>query len=179
VKTIFPNYNSNSHGFTLIEVLVATFVVAIALVALAGTVQSVTREQSNLSTKFFANIVASNKMAELQALPQWPELGESDEDTEMVNLNWFIEMEVTETAVDTLRRVDLKVGLISDEQQVPETVLSGFVGQTPQIGGNRVAWTQLDPTLGSGVPNDDGSPRDDNDPDPDDDTIDPTPIPIN
>lgn len=169
--------NKRQNGFTLIEVVVATFVVAIALVALANTVQAVTREQSDLNIKFFANLVASNKMAELQSLPQWPELGESndDDDIEMAERIWFINMEVTETAVDSLRRVDLEVG-INDENQFIETRLSGFLGQTPQIGGEKVAWTQTDPTLGGTNPDSrDGDGEDDSD-EPNPDEPPPTPI---
>ena len=163
----------SSKGFTLIEVVVATFIVGLALVALANTVQSLTSAQANLNIKYYANLVAANKLTELQLLPQWPELGEADDQVEMARREWFIETEVTETTVESLRRVDIYVGIDNDEDVV-EATLTGFLSSSPQLQVARVDWT------GGGFLSEDNPTTDDdtdtgNPPDDDSTPINPNP----
>jgi len=136
---ISHNCSKKSNGFTLIEVAIATFVVAIALVALANTVQSITKNQGELRTKFVANLIANNKLAELQFVSPWPEVGESDDDVEMANQEWFIEIEVIETDVESLRRVDISVGLDNDVKAY-EATLSGFISSESQLNAQPINW---------------------------------------
>jgi len=126
-------------GFTLIEVVIATFIVGMALIAIASTVQALTRQTAQIEETFIANLVANNALAELQFLPVWPEIGDNSSTTEMAGREWFYDIEVSETEVESLRRVDINAGL-DNEAHISRSHLVGFISITPQIGARSVNW---------------------------------------
>jgi len=129
----------NTAGFTLIEVVIATFIVGIALIALMGTVQVTSRQAIQLEEAFIANLIANNLLAETQLQKEWPEIGEQNESIEMSNRDWFYEIKVEATDVETLRRVEVSVGLDDDQNRV-SGMLVGFVSSSSQIGQRPVDW---------------------------------------
>jgi hypothetical protein len=72
--------------------------------------------------KTLASWIATNKLTEIAIAPAWPELGDSDEDVEFARQQWRCEIEVTETPVENLRRVDVSVRLLNDPQRVVHKV---------------------------------------------------------
>lgn len=130
---------SKSQGFTLIEVVIATFIVGIALIALAGTVQVLSKQTSRIEETFVANLIASNTLAELQLRQEWPEVGEQSDTHEMANRDWFSETRVEATDIETLRRVEIIVGIENDTNSV-STIMVGFVSNSSQIGQRPIDW---------------------------------------
>ena len=128
-------------GFTLIEVVIATFIVGIALIAVVGTIQSITAQTSRVQESFIANLVAKNAMVQLQLSPVWAEIGENSENQTMANIDWFQDVTVIETEVATLRRVEISVG-IDDDNRTQSSFLVGFISQTPQLGQRPVQWIE-------------------------------------
>jgi len=153
-------------GFTLIEVVIATFIVGIALIAVVGTIQSITAQTTHVQETFIGNLIAKNTMVELQLNPVWAEIGEETEEVEMAGKNWFTDIAVIETDVETIRRIEVTVG-IDDEARRQSSFLVGFISQTPQIGQRPVQWLGQDNNLTDESPDN---------PDPDNPL---TPIPIN
>ena len=129
-------------GFTLIEVVIATFIVGIALIALAGTVQSLSKQATRIEEIFIANLIANNTLSELQLRQEWPEVGEKEDSLEMANRDWFHISTVVATDVDTLRRVEISVGL-NDDRRAISSVLVGFVSNSSQIAQRPVDWLKL------------------------------------
>lgn len=60
------------HGFTLIEILVALAILAIALTALAGSSQTLTSNQARMQEKTIALWVAEDRLNEYRITQQWP-----------------------------------------------------------------------------------------------------------
>ena len=96
-------------GFTLLEVLVALAVVAVALLAAIGTATQSTVSAEVLRTRLFATWEAENRLAELRARRAWPDLGVSEGIAEQagVRLRW---RETVDALPDSaFRRVEIAV----------------------------------------------------------------------
>ncbi|MDH5472236.1 MAG: type II secretion system minor pseudopilin GspI [Gammaproteobacteria bacterium] len=91
------NQNKNSStGFTLIEILVALAIIAIALGALIKASGDHTNTAGFLKQKTLAHWVAMNELTLLQTGKQWPDLGTEKKSTEMANHQWFWTRETRE-----------------------------------------------------------------------------------
>jgi general secretion pathway protein I len=117
-------------GFTLIEVVVALAVIALALAAATTAVSSNIRNASGLQQRTYAHWVAMNKLAELQLDDQWPSIRTTRGSELMARQEWFWSMKVTKTpdGFDLIRRVDVMVRLNEDDD-TPLVTLTGFVGK--------------------------------------------------
>lgn len=100
----------SSEGFTLVEVLVALAVLAIALGALVKGGGSAAANAAYLRDKTLAQWVAMNKVAELRLAPTWPALGVSRGRAEMAGREWAWTVRVTKTSGVNIRRMDVEVG---------------------------------------------------------------------
>lgn len=85
-------------GFTLIEVMVALAIIAIALAALIKASGNHTRSAGYLKSKTLAHYVAMNEVAKLQTENAWPDLGTKKDDTEMAGVTWYWTRVVEKTA---------------------------------------------------------------------------------
>lgn len=115
-------------GFTLIEVLVALVVVGLALPAMLLRMQGVIDHTTYINTKTHAYWFAENKMQELiitQKLQGNVTKTRKRQDTEeFAGQDWFWKVEMEQTAVPEMYRVEVSVGLTEDE---PIASLSGFL----------------------------------------------------
>jgi general secretion pathway protein I len=62
-----------------------------------------------MEEKALASWIASNRLTELSVQPDWPELGDEEEEIEFGGRQWRYVVEVSETQVQNLRRVDISV----------------------------------------------------------------------
>jgi general secretion pathway protein I len=62
-----------------------------------------------MEEKALASWIASNRLTELSVQPDWPELGDDEDEIEFAGRNWRYFVEVSETQVQNLRRVDISV----------------------------------------------------------------------
>ncbi|MFW2373974.1 MAG: type II secretion system minor pseudopilin GspI [Gammaproteobacteria bacterium] len=106
-----------SRGFTLIEILVALAIIAIALGALIKASGSHTASVAYLKQKSIAHWVAMNEIAELQIKKTWPGKGEKKGSTEMAGHEWFWLRELKETVNDDTQQVSFTVYLDEDHEQ--------------------------------------------------------------
>ena len=109
-------------GFTLIEVMVALVIVAFGMMAVHTMLNSYAAASVYTEQKTLASWIATNKLTELSIGPTWPPLGDSDEEVEFAGRQWRCEIEVAETPVANLRRVDVSVRLADDPERVVHTV---------------------------------------------------------
>ena len=84
-------------GFTLLEVLIALGVLAIALGAITQTIGNATSNVSYLRDKTFAHWVAMNQVAELQANQEFPSIGIEKGSEVMANHEWYWQRNVNKT----------------------------------------------------------------------------------
>ncbi len=118
-------------GFTLIEVLVAMTIIAVGVSALVASAGSSAWRADYLREREFGRWVASNRLAELQALPAWPDVGTKNIEVEMGRFEWFVRTRTQAVADEDLRRVDVEVRRDKNAESYVYTV-SGFVGN-PEI----------------------------------------------
>lgn len=122
--------NRRSQGFTLLEVVVALAVIAMALAAATTAVSTNILNASGLQQRTYAHWVAMNKLTEMQLDDQWPSIRTSKGSSLMARREWFWSMKVTKTpdGFDLIRRVDVMVRLDEDDDY-PLVTLTGFVGK--------------------------------------------------
>ena len=115
-------------GFTLVEILVALAVLAIALTAAAHSVGSAAVTTAALRERMLARWVAEDKLAELELRREWPALDTKEGDAEMGGRKFHWIQETGVTPVTRMRRVELSVLLPG--AKVPLAHLTGFLEQT-------------------------------------------------
>jgi general secretion pathway protein I len=134
-------------GFTLVEVMVALAVVALALPALVMSLYQQVDGIEHVRDKSMAQVVAANKLAELRLLTRARQslLSGSESGTEeLAGRKWSWQITSTETGVDAFRRIEIAVRPGEDRQQGPALyTLVAFMSSdfkaaaaTPNEGGN-------------------------------------------
>ena len=116
-----------TQGFTLIEVLVAMTILAVGVSALVISAAASTQRAEYLRTREVARWVASNAMAEWQAVPGWPEIGTTNTEVEMVQQRWFVRTRTQRVSDADLRRLDIEVRADKDAESFLYSV-TGFLG---------------------------------------------------
>lgn len=116
-----------SPGFTLIEVLVAVAILAIALGAIISGMGRYATNAAYLRQKTLALWVAHNRLTQIELEPTWPEEGKSDDEIEMGGAKWKWFVEVKNTPDDRLRRVDIRVQQAGGKADLAS--LSGFISR--------------------------------------------------
>jgi general secretion pathway protein I len=118
--------NFRNKGFTLLEVLVALAILAIALAAAIKVSIENTENIRYLRDKTLAHWVAMNVITEIQIMEKWPRLGKQEGSAMMAEREWFWQMKISETEEKELRRLDVQV-YYDDQNETPITMLVGFV----------------------------------------------------
>lgn len=115
-----------ARGFTLIEVLVALAIVAIALAAGTQATNALTRNAQRQSDLMLAQLCAENEMVKARLAPQMPAVGDAGLTCVQANTIFNVTVSTTPTLNPNFRRVDVQV---RDEAQWPILRLSTVVGR--------------------------------------------------
>ena len=117
-------------GFTLLEVLVATAVFAVAALALLRAQNSQVSTDQRLEEKTFAHWVALNRLAEMRLQNVFPDVGEGEATAAMAGRDWLITTKVQGTPSQNVRLVIVSVAPQSKEfgeKLPPVSVITGFL----------------------------------------------------
>ena len=117
---------SRHRGFTLIEVLVALLIVAIALGAGIKAAGALTQNAERLGQVSAAQWCAENQLTELRLTQQFPNIGETPFACEQLGRSYVGKLLVSPTPNPNFRRVD---AAISDDQGQPVLTLSTIMGK--------------------------------------------------
>lgn len=98
-----------SRGFTLVEVLAAVAILAIAMAAILSAMTRYTGNAAHLQNRTLALLVAHNRLTELRLVGDFPATGKSDGDEDLAGEEWRWFIEVQDTEDPALRRVDIRV----------------------------------------------------------------------
>lgn len=96
-------------GFTLIEVLVALGIVAIALVAGLQATAALTNNAQRQSDVMLAHVCAENELVRLRLARQMPGVGEADQPCEQAGQAFTVRLKVSTTPNPNFRRIDAQV----------------------------------------------------------------------
>lgn len=108
-------HNNSTHGFTLLETLVALAVVAIAMAALWKGLLQGQYVSTELPDRIVARWVAQNHIIMRQVMEEWPETRTYSGQESMAGKNWFWEEIIASTTVADMHRVTVNVGRTDDE----------------------------------------------------------------
>ena len=120
---------SLNRGFTLLEIMVALAVLALSGIALLSNVNQATNQMARLDEKLVALNVAEYVLNTVLIKEEMPELGSDEEIVKLAERDWRVELTVSETENEDVRRVDVLVRPYDTTQsgELPATVLlSGF-----------------------------------------------------
>ncbi len=123
-------------GFTLIEVLIALAVVALALLALTRAAAMQVRSFDALRERTLAGWVAANVLTDMRLATAFPPTGRSEGRVELGDRAWRWDCEVKPTANADIRRIDIRVhdigfhdiGLDARDAGEASATLTGFAG---------------------------------------------------
>ncbi|WP_290651307.1 type II secretion system minor pseudopilin GspI [Aquisalimonas sp.] len=116
---------TGARGFTLLEVMIAVAVLAIAMTAVIKAGSEMTANARHLQDRTFAQWVAGNVMAELQAAAFWDDEGD-DGIQSLGGQEWYWAFEVQSTPNPDFRRVDVEVYRDEDDD-APVATLTGLI----------------------------------------------------
>jgi len=116
-------------GFTLLEVLIALAILAIALAAAIKGVSSHVLNLVYLKERSLAHWVGLNALTELRVSGQWPSSGEIKGDEAMAGREFKWVITVTEVEGGDVRRLDVKVTPEDDDER-PLSTMVAYVGKS-------------------------------------------------
>jgi general secretion pathway protein I len=122
------NTGRRCKGFTLLEILIALAILAIALSSIIAAASNQSANVAYLRDKTLAHWVAMNQITELQLANKWPDTGTKKGDEEMGLLKWHWEREVSKTPDDRVRQVEIRV-YRNKEDENSVTRLVSFLSQ--------------------------------------------------
>jgi general secretion pathway protein I len=162
-----PRVAGHACGFTLIEVLAALVIVALGMLGVIQIVSQTARNGTYLRDKTLAHWIAMNLITERRLMANPPDVEESSDEVEFAGQRWHWSMKVTQTDVESLRRMDVSVRPLDAPEESSLATVTGFYGTAiGPSGGGALAWAGAQ---GTGGPNDEGDGDGDGDADGDGD----------
>lgn len=104
-----------THGFTLLEVLVALAILALALSAGIQASGALTRQAERHTEQWLAQLCVENALAELRLLRQMLNTGDAVLNCEQVGHNFAVRLEVRPTPNPNFHRVDASASRSGDD----------------------------------------------------------------
>ena len=132
---------ARQRGFTLIEVLAALVIVSLGML---GVIEAVSQSASNgayLREKTVAHWVAMNQLSKVRLDTRAPKIDKSSDEVEMASRKWRWTMVVTQTAVQSMRRIDISVAPAEAAKTVSIASVTGFYGSAISAGVQPVSWS--------------------------------------
>jgi general secretion pathway protein I len=115
-------------GFTLIEVLAALVIVALGMLGVIQAVTQTARNGTYLREKTLAHWVAMNVITEQRLQPAPPNSADASDEVELAGQRWRWTLTVTQTSVDSMRRMDVAVRPADKPDGDPLAIVTGFYG---------------------------------------------------
>lgn len=105
------SWKTRDSGFTLIEVMIALAIFAVAMASLSTAMQGNVRNADYLKEKTIANWIANNKLVEIQAEGVYPPLQDKKDKIEYAGSEWVVNTKVIKAQTKLpVRIVEVSVG---------------------------------------------------------------------
>lgn len=121
---------NRQRGFTLLEMMVALVIVAVALGAIIVNGGNAAGSATAMHERTLALWVAHNRLSELDLAPVWPAVGKSNDDVSMGGIEWTWNVTVQTTPDPSLRRIDIDVQKKGRPKDGRFAFLTGFIANT-------------------------------------------------
>lgn len=128
--------HSCTDGFTLLEVLIAMAVLALALMALSGSMNQAIKNQIHHKDSTLAHYVAMYHLGDMKLEEPFPELGTTRGDIVMLNREWRWTQSVLKTTEENLRRIEVSVAR-KEEPDYQLSKIIAFAGNPEQSANQR------------------------------------------
>jgi general secretion pathway protein I len=137
-------------GFTLIEVLAALVIVSLGMLGVITAVGQTASNSSYLREKTIAHWVAMNRLTEMRLQPAAPKIDKSSDEVEMAGRKWRWTATVTQTPVESVRRIDVSVRPQEADEDSSLAFVTGFYGTAvAPPGSTLISWQGTDADGGS------------------------------
>jgi general secretion pathway protein I len=128
-------------GFTLIEVIVALVVIGLGMLGVIQAVSQTANNSGYLRDKTVAHWIAMNRLTEVRLQKAAPGIDKTSDEVEMAGRRWKWTMNVTQTPVETIRRIDISVRPEEAKEGASLASVSGFYGTAVAPPGTAlIAW---------------------------------------
>ena len=117
----------NQSGFTLLEVMVAMAVLAIAGLSVVGMVRESIGNTRYLADKRPAYWVAENAMTDIVLSQQWPPMQWRTKPVKLAGKTWYLRSRSVETVSDDLRMIEVEVRPTRDSRQAALAMLQSHM----------------------------------------------------
>ena len=115
-------------GFTLIEVMIALAIFAVAVASLSSAMHNNVRNAGYLKDKTVANWIANNKMVEMQAANNYPPLQDRTDKIEYAGAEWIVNTKVQKAATKMpVRIIEINVGVERDGKPSYFATITGLL----------------------------------------------------
>ena len=123
-----PTLLKVSRGFTLLEVMVALSIFAVAAIAVTKVGMNFTQSIGQMNDRTYAHFVAMNELTDLEINGSWPE-GTGEKVVDEQGQKWVVSHQVYNTISENVRRIEIRVALTNDDGQAAGNVTSivGFL----------------------------------------------------
>jgi general secretion pathway protein I len=117
-----------ARAFTLIEVLAALIIVSLGMLGVIQAVGQTASNSSYLREKTLAHWVAMNRLTQVRLQKGAPKVDKTSDEVEMAGRKWRWTMNVTQTPVETIRRIDISVRPSEANEKTSLATITGFYG---------------------------------------------------
>ncbi|WP_263079726.1 type II secretion system minor pseudopilin GspI [Endozoicomonas sp. Mp262] len=116
-------------GFTLIEVLMALAILAIAGMTMLRLAGENIRNTGYIEQKTIARWVADNQLTSIRLSRKWPGTHWKEARQEMTGRTWYIRYRSIKTTQDDFRAVEVEVRTSRDDKEPPLAFLQTYMVQ--------------------------------------------------
>lgn len=96
-------------GFTLIECLVALFIIAFVLAAATKSISMTIEDVTDTTEREAANWIVNNQYVEYRINKEFPSIGKTDKTVKMAGMSFIVSSVVSATPNPYFRRIDIAV----------------------------------------------------------------------
>ncbi len=138
--------SERARGFTLIEVMVALVIAALALGGVMASISQQVDAGRTVKERTYASWIGLNKITELRLQNVIPDVSQANGEVEYGGLDWAWETTISETGVENLFRVDVEIGFAGSDEMIWRS--SGFIGEPGVPGESNRAWSTRSEPVG-------------------------------
>ena len=133
-------------GFTLIEVMIALTIAALALTAATASISQMVDGARGMQDRTYASWIAQNRIVELRLANVVPEVNRSNSEVTFAGQEWELDTAIIETGVENLFRVDVSVSRQGSDEV--SGIVTGFIGEPVIPGDANTAWSSASQASG-------------------------------